>query len=300
MADFVSGAVDLSALKNKAGGGAVQGGSTAAFTAQEDGFEPFITATQDSFEDEVLRRSAQVPVIVLVGSEHSGESGELKTTFAQLAAGQRAFRVAYVNAEDSPLLAQMLGVQVVPTVIALAAARPVASFEGNQPREELKAWVEAVVAQLGPQLEGLPDEKRPQDTDFVHDPRLADATASLNRGDFDAASTIYDAVLADDPSNTEVRQAKATVAVLKRLDLKGRTTDPVAEAEADPGDVDKQLAAADAEVVAGAPEKAFTRLVALVKTSPRAKERLLDLFTLFEPGDPRVIEARTKLASALF
>ena len=48
------------------------------------------------------------------------------------------------------------------------------------------------------------------------------------------------------------------------------------------------------------PEAAFDGLLALVKSEPRAKERLLELLALLEPADPRVIAARTRLASSLF
>jgi len=289
MADFGAGAVDLSAL-----GGAESEAGPAGFAA-------FIEATQDNLEEEVIKRSVQVPVIVAVGSSRSPQSEELTADLRDLAGGQRAFRVAYVDADAHPMLAQMLGVRSVPTTLALAAGRPGASFEGGQPRAQLEQWVSTLVSQIGPQLEGLPDDASANAPgEPAPDPRLDAATEALNRGDFDAATAVYDEILAEEPGNAEIRQAKATVAVLKRLDPAYRTTDPIAEAEAAPGDVDKQLDAADAEVVAGAPEKAFDRLIALVKAEPRAKERLLELFTLFEPGDPRVIAARTKLASALF
>ncbi|WJY67852.1 tetratricopeptide repeat protein [Corynebacterium auris] len=282
MAQFGSGAVDLSGL-----------------AGDEAGFEAFIEATQDNLEKEVIARSAQVPVIVAVGSVRSPQSEELTSALKELAQGQRAFRVARVDADAHPMLAQMLGVRAVPTTIALAAGRPVTSFEGGQPREQLEQWVAALVSQIGPQLEGLGEESAHAEQP-TEDPRLNEATEALNRGDFDAALAVYDSVLTEEPNNAEVKQAKATVGVLKRLDPANRESDPIAEAEAAPGDVDKQLAAADAEVVAGAPDKAFARLIALVKDEPRAKERLLELFTLFDAADPRVITARTNLASALF
>ncbi|MEX3505113.1 tetratricopeptide repeat protein [Corynebacterium sp. LK2510] len=289
MANFGSGAFDLSALNQTEPANGTGGGE----------FQAFITATQDNLEAEVLRMSAKIPVILLVGSSASGESEQLKATFTELSAGQRSFRVAYVDVDKHPMLPQMLGVQQVPTTLALAAGRPVASFPGVQPREQLAQWVSALVSQVGPQLEGLGGAEGADESE-AQDPRLEQASELLNAGDFDGATAVYDEILAQDPSNAEVKQAKATVAVLKRLDPQNRTTDPLAEADAAPADVDKQLDAADAEVVAGAPERAFDRLLALVKAEPRAKERLLELFTLFEPADPRVIEARTKLASALF
>lgn len=283
MADFGPGAVDLGKLAQQP-------------EAPAGDFEPVVSVTEETLEAEVLQLSTRIPVIVHIGTQRSPDSQALSAAFAQLARGQRSFRVAYVDADATPAVAQAFGVRVLPTVVALAAGRPVTSFEGNQPAEQLTQWVEALVEGVGKQLPGL-GEPEPERDD---DPRLDAATAALNAGDFDAATKIYDEILAEDPANAEIKQARATVEVLKRLDPTNRTTDPVVEADADPGNVDKQLAAADAEVVAGAPEKAFDRLLALVTTDPRAKERLLELFTLFEAGDPRVIAARTRLASALF
>ena len=64
--------------------------------------------------------------------------------------------------------------------------------------------------------------------------------------------------------------------------------------------MEQQLLAADAQFVGGDPEGAFDLLLGMVKTEPRAKERLLELLTLLAPDDPRVISARTRLASSLF
>ena len=289
MPDFGPGAVDLNKLVEQ---------KEAQQQLKEGGFEPFITVTEKDIEARAFQRSVQVPVVLMIGTSRSEDSESLKATLQQLAAGQRKFLVAYVDADATPQVAQMFGLRALPTVVALAAGQPVTNFEGNQPADQLKQWVDALVNNVGPQLQGLDDEPE-TDAPEPEDPRLDQATAALNRSDFEGATALYNAILADEPDNQPVKQAKATVAVLQRLDPQRRTTDPIAEAEQDPQDVDKQLVAADAEVVAGAPEKAFERLLRYVKAEPKAKERLLELFTLFEPGDPRVFNARTALASAL-
>ncbi len=289
MTEFSGGAIDLGALAQR---------REAEQQAVEGGFEPFVTVDESNVEVLAFERSQQVPVVLLIGTDRAPESVSLKASLQRLAAGQRSFAVAYVDADATPQVAQLLGVRVLPTVVALAAGRPVTSFEGGQPDDQLEQWVGALVQQLGPQLRGLAGES--EESEEPEDPRLAQATAALNAGDFDAATAVYDQILAEDPTRADITQAKATVKVIQRLDPNNRETDPIAEADADPADVDKQLDAADAEVVAGAPERAFDRLLALVKTEQRAKERLLELFAMFEPGDERVIAARTKLASALF
>lgn len=278
--DFTGGAIDLGALaqqresQRKAGAG----------------FQPFVTVDETTIEAQAFQRSLEVPVVLLIGTARSADSESLKAAFERLAAGQRAFMVAYVDADATPQVAQMLGVRVLPTVVALAAGRPVTDFEGNQPDDQLEQWVGALVSQLGPQLQGLRDDDASPDPQPAEDPRLDRATAALNAGDFDAATAVYDEILAEDPANAEIKQAKATVAVLKRV-----------EAQAEPADeVERQLQLADRQFVAGDPEAAFDGLLALVKSEPRAKERLFELLALLEPADPRVIAARTRLASSLF
>ena len=272
---FTGGAIDLGALAERN-------------DEAQAGFEPFITVTEANVEKGVFERSMQIPVVLLIGTPRSPDSESLKAQFEKLSAGQRAFMVGYVDADTTPQVAQAMGVRVLPTVVALAGGRPVANFEGNQPADELEQWVGALVSQVGPQLQGLADDTTPAED--AEDPRLDRATEALNAGDFDAATAVYDEILADDPTNADIKQAKATVAVLKRVQGQGEPAD----------DVEKLLWMADKEFVAGQPEAAFDRLLEHVKAEPRAKERLLELLTLLEPGDERVIAARTRLASALF
>ena len=282
---FTGGAIDLGALadRNEAGSAGSAGKEQGS-----SGFEPFISVDEASVEQQVFERSMQIPVVMLIGTSRSTDSESLKAQFEKLAAGQRSFMVAYLDADTAPQVAQAMGVRVLPTVVALAGGRPVANFEGNQPANELEQWVGALVSQIGPQLQGLPDDGVPEAP--AEDPRLDQATEALNAGDFDRATAVYDEILADDPANADIKQAKATVAVLKRVQGQGEPED----------DVDRQLHLADREFVAGDPEAAFDRLLELVKAEPRAKERLLELLSLLEPGDPRVIAARTRLASTLF
>ena len=301
---YVGGALDLSQVKARA---------EARQKAQESpqttagGIQPFFTVTEANFDQDVVRRSTEVPVIVLIGTARSTQSEQLKTDLQGLAAqGNRSFLVAYVDADTTPQVAQAFGVKNLPTVVALGAGQPLTNFEGAQPLDALKQWVDALVQNVGPQLKGLQsDAGEPQTQEEEEDPRLQEAEGFLNAGDFDGALKVYNSILEAEPENVQIKQARDTTALLKRLDPANQTEDPIAAAEGDKGDVDKQMRAADAEVVAGAPEKAFDRLIETMKATAgdekaRVRERLLELFGLFEGNDPRVMEARTKLASALY
>ncbi|MDN6245974.1 MAG: tetratricopeptide repeat protein, partial [Corynebacterium casei] len=175
-------------------------------------------------------------------------------------------------------------------------------------KEALQQWVDALVEQIGPKLKGLDQADMPDQVEEetpAEDPRLAEAESKLNQSDFDGAMAVYDSILAEDPSNTDIKQARNTTMLLKRLDPANRTTDPMEAAQQAPENIDKQFDAADAEIVAGNPEAAFDRLIALVAGNvagekAKVRDRLLELFALFDAADPRVLAARTKLASSLY
>ncbi|WP_459587885.1 co-chaperone YbbN [Corynebacterium camporealensis] len=289
-AGFTGGAFDLSQLKE---------------TSQQEVADSasFFTVTEENFEQDLVRRSAEVPVVALIGSSRSSASEELRKDFADLAKqGGGKFVVGYVNADKTPQIAQVFGVKNLPTTVALAAGQPVTNFEGAQPREALQQWTDMLAQKLGPQLSGASEQPQEEEEEPT-DPRLLAAEEALNRGDFDAATATYDEILASEPDNAEIKQARDTVQLLRRL--QGTGTDPLGAADAAPDDVNAQLVAADSEVVAGTPEKAFDRLLDFIQThagddKQAAKDRLLELFKLYDAADPRVLDARTRLASALY
>ena len=77
------------------------------------------------------------------------------------------------------------------------------------------------------------------------------------------------------------------------------------DAVRNPEDIVVQMQCADVEVMSGYLEPAFDRLLHLVvilegTEQKLVKDRLLELFGLVDPADPRVIKARAALANALF
>ncbi|MGD7002384.1 tetratricopeptide repeat protein [Corynebacterium halotolerans] len=313
---FASGAVDLGQIKARAearsqstpaGAGQAAGESTPAGAVA-----PFFTVTPDNLETDVLRRSLEIPVVVLVGTSRSPDSEQLKQDFETLAReAELAFVFGYVDADTSPDIAQMMGVSGLPTVLALAAGRPVTNFEGGQPMEALRKWTASLTEAVGSQLQGLPEGTvmaggaAPEPQEPPSDPRFDAATDALNAGDFAAAIQVYDDILAAEPKNAEAKQARDSARLLARLSETPEGVDPVMAADEDPTDVDKAFAAADREIAAGDPDAAFGRLIALLGTSAgdvrtTVRDRLVELFALFDAADPRVLDARRRMASALY
>lgn len=292
MAASMAGAVDLSALKQRANAPAAPAGDGSAPAA--------VQVTEANFETEVLGRSNQVPVVVLLWSPRSDICVEVADTLAQLAAAdQGKWSLALVNVDATPQLAQVFGVEGVPTVVALAAGRPLGSFQGRQPADQLRKWIDSLLEATAGKLSGGGETAEAEQVD----PALAAARGQLDSGDFVTARASYQAILEADQSHNEAKGAIRQIDWLARASV----ADPsvVDAADAAPDDIDAALAAADVQLLGQDVAGAFARLTGLIKRTAgddRAKirTRLLELFELFDPSDPDVIKGRRDLASALF
>lgn len=295
----MAGAVDLSALKQRAqqppagsAGGAAPRPAGAAGAVTE--------VTTANFETEVLVRSNEVPVVVVLWTPRSESSAQLIEVLAELATQDAGkWVLTAVDVDTAPQIAQAFGVQAVPTVVALAAGQPLASFQGSQPPEQLRQWIDSLLNATAGKLSGGGDGEAEE----VVDPALTLARQHLETGDFEAAKAAYQAILTADPTHTEAKGAVRQIDFLARA-----TTQPenaVALADAAPTDIDAAFAAADVLVLSQDVSAAFDRLIALVRSTfgddrTRVRTRLIELFDLFDPADPDVITGRRKLANALY
>ncbi len=287
----LAGAVDLSGLKQPAqpngpgGGAAMPPGGT--------------EITEANFEAEVLARSNQVPVVVVLWSPRSDACVQLLDTLAGLAAADNGkWSLATVNVDTTPQVAQLFGVEAVPTVVAMAGGQPVSTFLGMQPADQLRRFLDSLLSATAGRLGGAADSGEAQ-----IDPALAQAREQLQAGDFTAARNSYQELLDADPQHAEAKVALRQIAFLERASA--RRPDAVAVADAAPDDIEAALAAADVQILNQDIGAAFDRLIALVRRTSgderdSVRNRLIELFDLFDPADPAVIAGRRNLANALY
>lgn len=291
----LAGAVDLSALKQPPAGSADNRGSGGSTSPAG------IEVTEANFEDEVLLRSNQVPVVVLLWSPRSEVCLQLADTLGALAQQDGGkWALATVNVDVAPRVAQIFGVEVVPTVVALAAGQPLSSFQGAQPPEQLRRWVDSLVSATAGKLSG---PAAAEDDDAEVDPGLARARRQLEDNDLGGALDSYQAILDEEPNNAEAKGAVRQIVFLMRAT--GHGADAIAAADSAPDDIDAAFAAADVQLLSQDVSGAFDRLVALIKRTAgddrsTVRTRLIELFELFDPADPEVIAGRRKLANALY
>ncbi|WP_024796602.1 tetratricopeptide repeat protein [Tomitella biformata] len=294
----MSSAFDLSALAPRPPRPA---GAPAPAPAGPNGLAPVVLIDEANFEAEVVLRSQQVPVIVSLGTPDYPQCVAFDEILerAALAAGG-AWVLAKVDVGLNPQIAQAFGVQSVPMVIAMAAGQPLDSQQGTFSEDELAQWLTAVQNAVGDRLTGppLPEGQEPE-----RDQRLVAAEAMLDEGDLDGGIAAYELILQSEPNHPEALPAVRQLRFLQRA--QAVPDGAVEAADANLGDVDAQLRAADAELLAQQPDACFNRLIAVfrigdadMKATTRA--RLLELWELFDPAEPFIIAARRNLANAMY
>jgi len=309
----LSGAVDLSGLKAKADAASRQPAPSAPPAAGGGGEQPagdFVFAvTEASFQTDVVERSMQVPVVVDLWAEWCGPCKQLSPVLERLAqAAGGAWVLATVDVDANPRIAQLFGVQSIPTIVAIAGGQPIDAFAGALPEPEIRKWLDSLLDALRDKLPGIRVAEQggaagAEPYEEPEDPRFTAAEDAFERGDYAAAEAAYQEILDAEPANADAKAALAQV----RFTARAEAADPssVAAADSDPDNLEAQLTAADAQIAANQVEAAFTRLVDTVRRTfgedrDRVRQHLVGLFELFPTDDPRVAAARRNLASALF
>ncbi|MCF4140384.1 tetratricopeptide repeat protein [Streptomyces sp. Tue 6430] len=317
----MSGVVDLAAVKaaQEAKAKAEQARAEAARQGGTGAVSPadlVIDVDEAGFEQEVLQRSAEVPVVIDFWAEWCQPCKQLSPVLERLAVEYEGrFLLAKIDVDANQMLMQQFGVQGIPAVFAVVAGQALPLFQGAAGEAQIRQTLDQLV-QVAEQRFGLtgltvdPEARpgeRPEVTEAPagpHDALLEAAVQALDAGDFGGAVRAYQNVLADDPGNTEARLGLAQAELLHRV----QDMDPQLvreEAAGKPGDARAQIAAADLDLVGGHVEDAFGRLIDTVaRTAGDERDavrlRLLELFEVVGPDDPRVAAARRALARALF
>ena len=302
------GAIDLGALKRPAqppadgpqagGAPAASGGSAYCVELSRDNFQP------------TLEASMTAPVLLAFYSpsrmpESATMAQDLKTLSDEF---EGRFLVGLVDIDTAPEIAQAMQIPSFPLIVGVIDGRPQPILQDVVPIEQLRTMLTQVAQQLTASgLTGRHQPRRaevPEGEEQELDPRYAAAQDALGEGDIDRAVAEYQKLVDANPADTEAAAGLAMAKVLQRTH--GVDLDQArAAAAAAPDDVAAQTMVADLDLLGGHVEDAFDRLVALVaRTSGdernAAREHLIGLFDAVGNEDPRVLQGRRALASALF
>jgi putative thioredoxin len=296
----------------------------------QDGGAPAAAArikdtTTATFMKDVIEESKRQPVLVDLWAPWCGPCKQLTPVLEKVVrAAKGKVKLVKMNIDEHPDVAQQMGIQSIPAVVAFANGQPADGFMGALPENQVTAFIDRVT-------QGQPT---PEGRDF-----LKEAEAALVEGDAAGAAALFAQVLGDDAGNVtalaglarcyletgaldHATQTLAMVPEAKRgepavkaaqamLDIaeQAKTLGPVAELEqklaANPLDHQTRFDLALALNAGNRRLEAVTQLIAIVKRDRKwnddgARKQLVQFFEAWGPTDDATIEGRKQLSSVLF
>ncbi|MCB9733831.1 MAG: tetratricopeptide repeat protein [Deltaproteobacteria bacterium] len=283
------------------------------------GKQHVVDVTTATFEAEVLRASQKQLVVVDLWAEWCGPCKTLGPVLEQLAEKHGgAFKLAKIDVDRNPQLAQAFQAQSIPMVVALYGGQIVDSFMGALPKQQVEAWLGELFEAL--QIEA-PEAEAPAPTDPAeaeayyqaklagdasdHGARLALGRLLMAGGRTDEAVALLNGIPA---AASEYGAAQASLKlkdVFAEVGALGGEAAARQKLAADPGDRDAAYVVALADGASGRYEPALAVLVDQVtggtpETRERAKKNAQVFLAAAGRGDEGVEAQRRRLARLLF
>ncbi len=232
-----------------------------------------IDVTDETFQTDVIDKSAEVPVVVDLWAPWCGPCKTLGPIIEKVIdeTGGKVVLVK-VNIDENPGLSQAFKVQSIPAVYAVKDGAVVDGFMGAYPEHAVKEFIDAL----------LPTEEEVAVAELLDagDEESLRTALSMEPANEDVIVALAELLIADGRSDE-------ALALLGRIPESERTRHVAALArvgDAPQDDYDEQLAA----------------LLDQVKTDDDARQKYVDLLELMGPHDPRTADYRRLLTSRLY
>lgn len=234
-----------------------------------------IDVTDATFEQDVLVRSEQVPVVVDLWAPWCGPCRTLGPILEKaVEAKSGSLELVKVNVDENPQVSTTFQVQSIPAVFAIKDRQVVDGFIGALPEAQVTEFIERLVPEPSEAdvLVEAGDEgslRRALELDPSH-PGAVEALARLLVAGGEPAEALR--LLARVPETPELRQLAAAA----------------------------RLATQQVEVPADRVDVLLDGLLAKVKDDEAARQEFLDLLETLGADDPRTAQYRKALAARLF
>ncbi|HEY6472612.1 MAG TPA: thioredoxin [Acidimicrobiales bacterium] len=234
--------------------------------------------TDETFQDEVLGRSATVPVVVDLWAPWCGPCKTLGPMLEKAVADTNgAVALAKVNVDDNPRIAQSFAVQSIPAVFAISNGQVVDQFIGAVPEAQVQAFVQKLA----------PAPSEADNLVAAGDEASLRSALELEPGHTGAIEALARLLI-------DRGDAPEALALIQRVPETEATRTLAAEARLLEAGVD--LAGTDGAEV----ETKLNELLERVRDDDAARQEYVDLLEAMGADDPRTNEYRRALAARLF